>query len=112
MKIFRCSPLNWEIEKKYVSLKEREDNPEIYVIHIGSLDDMWSVVFNPKTMIYSFTSVHYSKDEVYKFKVDSIEEASQLAEKFAIGMGRLDDIEGTIYTEGNIDDISDSIYTK
>lgn len=92
----RCSPLNWEVIKTYAI--ERDPNPECYVINIGGLSDMWQALFNPEKMIVSFCSLHYSLGEVYRFKVESIEEASEMALKFAKGMEKLESLEGTIYS--------------
>lgn len=93
--MLRCHPLNWRIEKTYAIA--RDPNPEFFVINIGSLDEMWQATLIPETMILSFCSVAYSADEVYRFQVDFIEEASEMVLKFAKGMGRLDDLKGTIY---------------
>lgn len=93
--MLRCIPLNWEIVQKYAL--EYEPNPELYVINVGSLSDMWQCLFNPETMIISFTSLHYSNHGVYRFKVDTIEEASQMVLKFAEGMDQMENLKGTIY---------------
>lgn len=92
-----CLPLNWQVEKTYVSTVPDELNPEFYLINVGSIDEMWQCALIPKTMILSFCSAHYSKSEVYRFKVSSLEEASELVLKFAEGMNRLDDLKDTIY---------------
>lgn len=93
--MLECYPLNWRIEKTYAI--ECENNPDFYVIDIGSLADMWQATLIPETMILSFCSLHYSKDEVYRFKVRSIEQASELVLSFAEGMNQLESLEGTIY---------------
>lgn len=93
--MLRCFPLNWEITQKYAY--DYEPNPELYVINVGSLSDMWQCLLHPETMIISFTSLHYSNDEVYRFKVDTIEEASEMVLKFAKGMNILDSLDNTIY---------------
>ena len=99
--MLKCFPLNWEVVKTYKKVFDDEKNPEIYVINIGSLSDMWQVSLRPDTMIVSFTSLHYSNHEVYRFKVDEIEDASKLALNFAIGMDQLDNLKNTIYWNGN-----------
>jgi hypothetical protein len=93
--MLQCYPLNWEICKTYAI--ECGPNPEFYIINVGSIDDMWQATLIPETMILSFCSVHYSNNEVYRFKVDSFAQASELVLKFAEGMGRIDDLVGTIY---------------
>lgn len=93
--MLKCSPLNWEICKTYAI--ERDPNPEFYIINVGSLSDMWQCSLIPETMICSFTSVHYSNHEVYRFKVESIEEASELVLKFAKGMNQVENLMPTIY---------------
>ncbi len=95
IKMLRCYPLNWRIGKTYVI--DTDPNPIFYVIDIGSISDMWQATLIPETMIVSFTSLHYSLDEVYRFKVDSIEEGSNLVLKFAMGMNQLEHLKGTIY---------------
>lgn len=95
--MIRCLPLNWQILKKYRIHNPEEENPEFYIINVGSLDEMWQCTLIPETMILSFCSLHYSKDEVYRFKVETLEEASEMVLKFAKGMNRLNDIKDTIY---------------
>ncbi len=91
----RCFPLNWQVQKTYAI--DTDSNPEFYTIHVGSISDMWQASFLPDKMIVTFTSMHYSNHEVYKFKVDSIREASELVLKFAKGMNQLDNLLHTIY---------------
>jgi hypothetical protein len=93
--MLKCFPLSWEICKTYAI--ECQPNPEFYIIVVGSIDDMWQATLIPETMILSFCSVHYSANEVYRFKVESVEEASELVLKFAKGMNRIDDLINTIY---------------
>jgi hypothetical protein len=95
--MIRCYPLNWQVGKKYAAVMDGELNPIFYFINIGSIDDMWQATLIPESMILSFCSLHYSHHEVYKFKVDSLEEASEMVLKFSKGMNRLDDIKETIY---------------
>lgn len=95
--MLKCYPLNWRVEKKYYD-GTREMNPDFYVINIGGLADMWQAGLDPDTMIVSFCSMHYSTNEVYRFKVETIEEASEMVLKFAKGMGILESLEGTIYS--------------
>lgn len=93
--MLECKPLNWRIEKKYAI--ECDPNPIFYVIDVGTLSDLWQCTLIPETMILSFCSYHYSKEEIYRFKVESIEEASEWVLKFAEGMGFVNDI--NIYEE-------------
>ena len=97
LEMLKCYPLNWRVEKKYAITHPGEVNPEFYVINIGSLSDMWQVAYIPETMIVSFHSMHYSNHEVYKFKVDNIEQASLLAMMFAEGMNQVDNLRDTIH---------------
>jgi hypothetical protein len=97
--MLKCYPLNWRVEKKYYD-GTMEINPDFYVIAIGGLSDMWQAGLDPDTMVLSFASIHYSSNEVYRFKVDSIEEASEMALKFAKGMRILESLDGTIYWNG------------
>lgn len=96
IKMLKCKPLNWEVIKTYAI--DCDPNPENYVINIGSMSDMWQALLMLDTMVLSFCSLHYSKDEVYRFTVKSVEEASELVLKFAKGMGIEDSLDGTIYT--------------
>ena len=99
IKILKCSPLNWKVCKVYaVAITEEQENAVIYTIDVGSLDDMWQCSYNPENGTVSFTSYHYSDYEVYRFKVDSFEQASEWVLRFAQGMGREDDLKDTIYT--------------
>ena len=100
--MLKSHPLNWRIENKYNIVNRNEDNPIFYCISVGSLDDMWLASLIPETMILSFTSYHYSNNEVYRFKVDSIEDASEIVLKFAKGMDRLSDLHDTIYWNKDI----------
>jgi hypothetical protein len=95
--MLKCFPLNWEICKTYTIVNTGELNPEFYVIRVGWLDDMWQASLIPETMVLSFCSLHYSANEVYRFKVETMEEASELVLKFAKGMNRIDDLINTIY---------------
>jgi hypothetical protein len=95
LNMIKCYPLNWQVENVYAA--KVKYNPEYYSIAIGSIDQMWKAIIFPETMILSFSSVSYSHDEVYRFKVETLEEASELVLKFAKGMGRLDDLVDTIY---------------
>lgn len=87
IRMVKCEPLNWRFE----------DNPNIFIIHVGSLDDMWQATYRESDQILSITSLHYSNDEVFKFKMGSLEDASQLVKKFAMGMGRWEDMKDTIF---------------
>jgi hypothetical protein len=89
-----CEPLNWQIIRPTF---DADPYGPLYVIYIGSLSDMWQASFSFENMTVSFTSMHYSDHEVYRFKVDSIEEASELVLKFAKGMNRVEDLKETIY---------------
>jgi hypothetical protein len=97
MQMIECKPLNWQVQKKYARTVGHEVNPEFYTIHVGSLSDMWQASLLPESMILSFTSMHYSNDEVYRFKVESIKEASEMVLKFAKGMDQLENLKNTIY---------------
>lgn len=96
IRILRCYPLNWEIHERYAV--KTKPNPEFfYTISVGSIGDIWQASLIPETMILSFTSLHYSKSEVYRFKVDTFEEASEMVLKFAKGMQQIENLEHTIY---------------
>ena len=97
--MLKCKPLNWQVRKLYAApINEEEANRILYVIDVGGIDDMWEVIYVPEEAQLIFSSVHYSNHEVYKFKVDSFEQASDWVLRFAKGMDREKDIEGTIYT--------------
>lgn len=95
VEIYQCLPLNWRVEKTYAI--DIPNNPKFLIINVGSIADMWQATLIPETMILSFCSVHYSNNEIYRFKVDSIEEASKWVLKFAEGMNCLEDLKETIY---------------
>ena len=100
--MLKCSPLNWRIERIHkIDVASRklviDPDVQIYIIDVGSLSDMWQASLNSQTMILSFTSMHYSSDEVYRFKVDNIEEGSSLVLKFAEGMDQVKNLKDTIY---------------
>lgn len=97
--MLECKPLNWRIEKTYYD-DYKGHNPEFYIINVGGMSDMYQCTLIPETMILSITKTAYSSNTVIRFKVDSIEEASRVVERFAIGMGMMDDLENTIY-KGN-----------
>lgn len=87
--------LNWRICKRYAT--KSIPNPEFYVINIGDIGDMWQATLIPETMILSFSSLHYSNDSVYRFEVNSIDDASNIVLKFIKGMNQLNNIIDTIY---------------
>jgi hypothetical protein len=97
IEMLECLPLNWQIIKTYAI--ECDPNPECYIIHIGGLGDMWQALLDPEKMIVSFCSLAYSADEVYRFKVESLEEASEMVLKFAKGMNQEESLKETIYTK-------------
>lgn len=97
LEMLKCYPLNWRVEKKYAIVNPGEENPELYMISVGSLSQLWTAILVPETMILSFSELSYSADEVYRFKVESIEEASELVLKFAKGMDKYENLKGTIY---------------
>jgi hypothetical protein len=93
--MYKCLPLNWRIEKTYAI--DCDPNPEFLLIHVGSLSDMWQCTLFPEAMLLTICSCHYSDYERYRFKVESIEEASELVLKFAKGMDQIDNLNETIY---------------
>lgn len=95
LQMVECHPLNWRVEKKYAI--ECKPNPEFYVIDVGGISDMWQALFDPEKMKVSFSSMAYSADEVYRFSVESLEEASEMVLKFAKGMDQIDNLRGTVY---------------
>lgn len=100
--MLECKPLNWRVEKTYYedAISPGDPNPEFYIINVDNMNDMYQCTLIPETMILSFCSTAYSSNTVIRFKVNNIEEASRMVERFAIGMGMMDSLEGTIY-KGN-----------
>jgi len=94
--MIKCLPLNWRVENKYVIPFKNEINPEMYYIYIGSFLNMWQCSFNLENNIVSFTSTHYSNDEIYRFKVSNLEEVSNLTYQFSEGMNQLENLKDTI----------------
>jgi hypothetical protein len=100
LEMLKCDPLNWRVEKTYATVNPGEENPEFYIISVGSISQMWNAILIPETMILSFYEMSYSGNGVYRFRVENIEEASELVLKFAKGMNQYENLEGTIYWNG------------
>ena len=88
-----CKPLNFLRQSVYAG---ETGAPYFYSIYVGGFADGHTCVYDDekKTLIISY-SAYSSDDPNLIFKVDSIEEASELVLKFSKGMNiKLDD---TIY---------------
>jgi hypothetical protein len=102
LRMLKCFPLNWRISKKYAI--EKENNPDFYIIDVGSMStEMWQAILVPETMTLSFTCVSNSCDS-FRFKVNSIEEASEIVLKFVKGMNQLKHLKETIYWNEGINE--------
>jgi len=96
IEMLRCNLLNWAISNKYVE-GYKGVNPEVYYINIGSIDEMWSCMVYLDTNILSIANVSYSSEEVFRFKIDDLEQATDIVYRFAEGMNKLDSLKDTIY---------------
>jgi len=97
--MYACKPLNFQ----RVSIYHGQEKPYGYMISVGSLAQMYVCTYDPDEGSLSITDMAYSSDWVIKFKVDSIEEASQLVKKFADGMEV--DMSETIYMDEPSEDL-------
>lgn len=92
-----CEPLSWQVQKTYHG-DHIKPNPEFYSIGIGDMAEMWLATFLPETMELNFSNYSEDSHDIVRFKMDSLEQASDMVLRFAKGMGMEDNLKETIYT--------------
>ena len=78
LKMVKSEVYNWQVSPVY----HGQEEPTVFVIHMGGIAQMYQALYDPKTEILSLCDTAYSSDEVFRFYCPTLWDAEIITQAF------------------------------